>query len=339
MNENKARTAHDEEFTRTLLEHAGSRPELAEEELATLRMAARAEWMREVSGAGNVVRMRNQVWIRRLALAASLGGLLSLGWWVSNRTIVTPERVAVVQVVSGTVSLEADGNRLPALGGEEVFTGTVLETEAGEGRASIRFASGIGMRLDVATRIRVISAQEVELTSGAVYFDSGNSNQNGFEIQTPLGVARDIGTQFAVRLLDTTRMQVRVREGQVFVRQNGSTHEAGPGIELVLFSDGRVDQRSIAKHGREWEWVLESAPAFAIEGRTLHEFLKWSSHETGWEIHFDDPGVERRAGEIVLHGTIKGSRADRVYQAVLAGAGLRGELHEGRLTIRRRGSD
>ena len=94
---------------------------------------------------------------------------------------------------------------------------------------------------------------------------------------------------------------------------------------------------SCAPYGPGWEWVLAAAAGFEVEGRSLEEFLAWVSHETGWQVRFEDPALAASARPIVLHGAIGNLPPDQAPFAVLPGAGLEGKLEGKTLVIRSRG--
>jgi hypothetical protein len=68
--------------------------------------------------------------------------------------------------------------------------------------------------------------------------------------------------------------------------------------------------------------VLETAPGFEIEGRTLAEFLGWVSSETGLTVRFEDDSIEQGVNGIVLHGSVAGIRPDKAPDVVLPTCGL-----------------
>jgi hypothetical protein len=341
----------EEESVRRLLEEAGPRPPIPQEDLDAISRAARSAWQAELlhRGAGAAAETplrRRPLRALVLGLAAALALAVGLAGWWRSRSVPPPPAVAWVERVAGPVYLEAEGDGArPAArqvaAGAPIPRGSVLRS--GGGRAALRLAGGVSVRLDVATRLRLVSAGALELERGALYVDTGSASGAAragaaIEVRTPLGTAQDVGTRFTVRLLGTTgsALLVRVRDGAVRTEQSGQTFLTAAGQELILHRDGLAESRAAAPHGPEWQWVLATSTRFVIEGRTLEEFLAWSSRETGWRIVFADEELARSARTIVLHGGIGDLRADRAPFAVLPGAGLEGELADGRLLIRRR---
>lgn len=290
----------------------------------------------------------------RIRLGAVAGGLLVLLVLVAaglfllrsdpQPAVGTP--VAVLELARGSVgmfpaSASQDPSRLLALdAGAPIHAGAVIETgRAGVARAALRLAGGGSLRLDADTRVRVASADLVELDRGAVYFDSDAGS--GVEVRTTLGVVRDIGTQFEVRLVDgsaAASLRVRVREGAVVVEGAGGTHEAVAGVELTLDADGTLSRGAVPIHGPRWDWVLDSAPAPDLEGRPLSVFLDWVAREGGWELRFADGETAGRASTITLHGDVHDLTPAEAMAMVLDGSGLDYRLEAGTLTVGPAGS-
>jgi len=356
MNDHRPRTgegrgspAGEEERVHELLDLAGPRPEVPPAHLAAIKAAFRDEWKVQVEA-----RRRRRARGALLALAASLLLALGLGLWLAPGEDAASPIVARAEFLTGTVTAWRDpgtgGDPPRALAaGQSLAAGTVVETAppapAAPGRVALRLGGGPSVRLDRGSRVRLISASVLELEAGAVYVDSRpdapGSHAPGaaaVEIRTSLGVVRDIGTQFEVRLLagGDEAVRVRVREGLVRIEgEGGASYSAHRGAGLTLHDDGSVDREEIASHGPGWEWILAAAPAFDLEGRTLGEFLDWVARETGWEIRFEDPGLAAEAGTILLHGHLGGLAADQAPEVVLPGADLGYRLGEGVLLVLR----
>ncbi|HUP43256.1 MAG TPA: FecR domain-containing protein [Thermoanaerobaculia bacterium] len=333
----------DDREMRELLERAGPRPEIPEADLEAIVTSARAEWQARWES-----EPRREAWWRSRGAAAGLAAALALAvglgwWWQGLRGGGAPAVVAQVEVVSGPVRLAAGGGEgRPLAAGEPVPAGAVVATGGAterEGRVSLRLATGTTVRLDSASRLRLASASILELERGAVYLDTGTAERPGapLEVRTALGTARDLGTQFSVRLVgaDARALGVRVREGRVEVVRRGRTYVAGAGDELVLRREGPLERRRVPGYGPAWEWAMDAAPGFDLEGRTLRELLDWVSRETGWRILYEDPELSAAAEEIVLHGSLGDLDPDQAPFAVLPGAGLEGELRQGVLVVRR----
>lgn len=325
-----------EEEVRRLLEEAGPRPGAPETELASITETARAAWRQAVER--RTGRSRRRAWTIALAAVLTLG--VGLAAWWALRSPGAPA-VGRLEASSGEVRLD-DSAELPTAG-RELRAGAVLTTGGAStpeaGRAALRLAQGATLRLDAGTRVRLVTPGRIELERGAIYADTGTGGDHrALAVETPLGVALDVGTRFVVRLGDEEPgLRVQVREGRVALQRGGETLVTGAGYELVVRADGSTDAHAIDPYGDPWRWVLEAAAPFDIEGRTLGELLDVASRELGWTVRFEPPSLADGSRAVVLHGTTGDLALDRAILALLPGAGLRGDLADRVLTIRANG--
>jgi ferric-dicitrate binding protein FerR (iron transport regulator) len=183
--------------------------------------------------------------------------------------------------------------------------------------------------------VRLVSATEIHLDEGAVYVDSDDDHPAAaVAVHTRLGLVRERGTQFEVRLARQV-LRVRVREGRVALDQGGAREEGSRGQELRL-EDGRLVRGVVATHGPEWAWVQQIAPPFEIEGASLGRFVRWVSREAGRPVRLagDDASIR-------LHGSIAGLDPEEALRAVLPTCGRthwysNGEIVVGRVSGERR---
>ena len=339
MDERDPKTPDEEEIVRRLLESAGPRPPIPQDDLDAISSAARLAWKRQVrqqAAPPPARRPLRPLWTALAAMLAVAAGLAV--WWIS-RLDREPPHVAWIEAVTGSVHLEpeADEPRLIAAG-QPVALGASLRSDARQGRASLLVADGATVRLDVDTRVRFVSSTVLELERGALYIDTGDRRRPGakLEIRTPVGTVWNLGTRFAVRVVDPESLLVRVRDGVVVAEQRGHTFRTQAGQELVLRRDGPPERRAALPYGPGWDWVMEASAGFDIEGRSLLSFLGWVSRETGWRIVFADDELAESSPRIILHGGMGKLRADQAPFAVLPGAGLEGEVKDGALIVRPR---
>lgn len=237
-----------------------------------------------------------------------LGGAAVLGvavvlWFAFRPTSEPPvplgESVASLRVARGLVEMlpfgPTDQSRLMQLDFQTpIPAGSMLVTGKNSDRAAFRLASGASLRLDSNTRVEVSSGQAVVLKQGAVYLDAANSGQQ-LEVRTTLGIVRDIGTQFEVRLLEEEEpedppeqvLRVRVREGKVHLRHNQVNHEAVAGEELLWKAGGSLTRGTVPIHGPAWEWVMDTAPSPDLAGLDMKSFLDWFGREAGLEVSLE----------------------------------------------------
>jgi ferric-dicitrate binding protein FerR (iron transport regulator) len=318
-----------------ILEQAGPRSTAPNERAERVRTTVRAHWRSETSAAP---RRRTPAWAAA-ALAAAAALVVAVAWGVwspGQRPPGAEAPIATLLRLEGSIRL-ADGAPLRAGGealrpGDMLAPGTSIETAA-DGRAALALADGSSLRIDSGTRVRLLPGPTLDLELGAVYIDSGpgQARRVFLEVRTRLGVVRDIGTQFEVRL-SGDELWLSVREGLATLARSGRSFAAPAGTKLVAGATG-VESRAL--QGPDWTWVLAIAPAFEMEGRTLHEYLDWLARETGWRVEFADPAIVREASTVVLHGSVADLRPDETPAAVLPTCGLRHRLTDGTLLIER----
>lgn len=343
MNENHEPTAEagsEEDVVGRLLHLAGPRPAAAENVFQQVREVAHAAWRAKVHAHAARRRARRRAY-GQLAIAATL--VLALGasfllWQKSGGGVGRQEPVAMVAALHGEAWLlpagqEAAGEPL-RLGGA-ISAGAKLATGP-EGRLALHLASGGTARLDRGSRLVLTTATTVTTTvlaleRGAVYLDSGDG-PGKLEVRTPLGVARDVGTQFEMRLLDDG-LHLQVREGAVELEHRGTTHAAPAGTALTLSADGSLERHAAASHGEGWDWILDVSPGFELEGRTVAELLGWVVRETGWQLTWADDGARQKAALSVAHGSIAGLAPGEALDVVLPGSGLTHRIEDGRLVV------
>lgn len=318
----------NDDRVRQLLEKAGPRPDPPPEDLAAIQAAFRSQWQEHV---GKTRRTSRSPWMAGLAAAAVLLVGIGLWWWsLGGSTPATP--IGRMETLEGTVTAGSE-TRLSA--DDEIPAGTELVTEAESG-AGLRLANGTSLRLDSDTRVLLVSPSSVELERGAVYADTGSLPNKSIQVSTPFGTATDVGTRFEVRLLEdgAGAVRVRVREGLVRLEAQETRGTAEAGVELTLFAGGNFSRADVAPWDPSWAWVMDLAPPFELEGRTLDELLHWVARETGWTVRYADPELEASAGSIVLHGSTGGLTPDQAPDVVLPGAGLEHEVVDGTLVVR-----
>ncbi len=142
-----------------------------------------------------------------------------------------------------------------------------------------------------------------------------------------------MGTQYEVRLVDSGT-RIRVREGRVQFSAPGGVRVVGEaGTQLTILADGEARSEAIARSGADWSWIGRVAPQFAIENRTLPEFLQWASRELGQEVVYATPASRAEAAAIRLRGSIEGLAPDAALAAVLSTTRLTSVERDGHILI------
>jgi hypothetical protein len=333
-------TKHDRENTADasadaigqLLKLAGARrmPDAAQMDRA--RAAAHADWTALVR---HRARGRRVVWVLMgAAVAASVIG--GLGWpWLARHRAPPGVRseIASIRTVDGPVFLiTTDGRRSSLATGARIGSGERVET-SNNGRAAFVLTGGVSVRLDQGTAIVLDGHSEVTLERGAAYVDSGGEpNAAALEIKTPFGSVRHVGTQFEVRLQESS-LRVKVREGTIAVERAGQRWTSQTGEALMLSRSGPPVREMIPTFGLDWTWVTGLAESFHLEGARVPAFLQWVSREQGWRWQLEDPRMLDHIEQIVLHGSIDGLTPEEALSAVLPTCGLTFRIDGERLIV------
>ncbi len=307
----------DDDMTARLLRLAGRRPAAPVERVARVRQMVHERWRANT-------RQRR---VRRRAMVAALAavaGLILAVVLMRPAAVVAPAGVVVARIerTEGPVELQVGGR---VQQGEWTQTGK-------EARVGLRLISGTSVRLDEESRMRLISPDVIELAAGALYLDTGRES-TGLEVRTPFGTARDIGTQFEVRLRDAS-LQLRVRTGLVELRRGADVVPARAGTELTITAGGTAT-RPIPTNDPEWAWTIALAPQFDIEGRSVAAYVEHLSREQGWTLRYADASLARDATSMILHGSVAGLETEDAIATALAASGLVHRVRDGELLVER----
>lgn len=327
--------SEDDDHIGPLLRLAGPREAVPADRMRRVKVAVRAEW-----------RQQTRTRSRRITIGWSLGAvaaaaLVLVGVRLAVRddpAVQSPRHdLATIETLSGAVRLISSSERgaEPTLFqiGDRIREGDGVDTTSG-GLAALRLVNGASVRMDRGTRLRLMSDATMVLDEGAIYIDSGDSRgARSLEVRTKLGVVRDIGTRFAVRL-NGSALTVRVRDGVIRLSQSRQSHDARPGDELTLDGSGSIVRRTMPVYGADWAWALALARPFDLEGRSLRDFLDWIAGENGWQLRYADAAVQEKALKTILHGSIQGLTPDEALSAVLPASGVAYRLEDGLLRVR-----
>ena len=320
-----------------LLRDVGPRADPPPNVARQIRAVVEAEWRTMVAARQPRPVARSSV--RRwpaLALAASLA-VAAIGAWFTLPMLNQPMApLATLSRVSGAVEAGSGGDWQPAAVRQALTAGQGIVTGP-HGRAALRLRDGITLRLDTDTRIALQTPERIVITRGAVYLDAGPKSAIGdpLVIESRFGTTRHLGTQYEVRVAPEA-MLVSVREGRVEVSGPGLATQAKAGEQLLLKANGSMQRQTIERTAALWNWTQEVTPPFAIEQRTLPDFLHWVSRETGRELEFTSPQLQSLATEIVLRGSIAGLHPDAALAAVMATTPLDYTTDRGLITVQAR---
>jgi ferric-dicitrate binding protein FerR (iron transport regulator) len=317
-----------------LVRLAGTRTSVPPARAERVRASAHAEWTRVSRARARHRRFATAAAVLALAAMALLTVRLSTGR--GARPQAPAATVATLVAVTGTVIVEnlaVAGGRGDLPVGATIAAGRTLRTAPGT-FAALELEGG-RLRLDQDSRLRIDSERDVFLLQGAVYVDTGNvgGQDASLQVRTALGVIRDVGTRFEVRMAGD-RLRVRIRDGEVIVSAGGASARAGRGMEVSTGVEGLLT-KAVPTFGADWAWVGRTAPRFELAGRSLSEFLDWVSREGGYTIALDE-GTRATAGTVILQGSIEGLTPDEALDVVLPSTGLEHRVIDGRVIIRSR---
>jgi ferric-dicitrate binding protein FerR (iron transport regulator) len=243
---------------------------------------------------------RGRTWML-VAAAASVAAVTLLLQWNGTST---QAQIATVARVIGSVEIAVDGGWEPMTGTRgSLGTGARLRTLAG-GSVALALDGGASLRLAAATEVQMEGPRRVLLRSGTVYLDNKGSVGTGYQIETPAGTARDVGTQFELHVAGSA-LRLRVREGRVEVDRAGQLVTGSAGEQLEIDVLGSVVRSTIATTDAAWQWAETLAPAPDIDGKPAAVLLDWVARETGRRLHYESATVQARAATVILHGNIR----------------------------------
>lgn len=335
--EKTADPSGQEDVLESLFRHASARKRPPDDVTREVRRKLHSEW-RTMTG--------RRRWRRRAAgfsLAAAV--LVAVLTAVQQSRDLTPAQgqaeFARVERLSGSVRVLAGGARegaalaqgMPVLAGQAVWSGE-------RSGISLRLDNGISLRVDERTVLALFEGGRAELQAGRVYVDTGVATEERgadpqLKILTPHGTVSHTGTQYMARL-DGDLLRVTVRRGGVQVIAPGTARheplEASSGQQLAINGQGGFELIAAPAYGEEWRWAENIGPGFALDGRTMAEFLAWVGSETGRTIEYRSPGAERLAQETVLHGEVD-LPATEALNLMLMTSDLRADVQNGALEI------
>jgi ferric-dicitrate binding protein FerR (iron transport regulator) len=335
MNDHREHGVHDsDDDTIRLLRLAGARMPVLPARAARVRTAVHAEWQ---AGVRRRTTRRRLVFPAVAAAAVAVLVLLSGTWRLADRRMTPPlpgEQVAVVEQLDGSPQRfsNAEGSAAINLSPRDAIRiGDWIETDV-HSRLALRFSDGTSVRFDIGSRARPLSSGAIELSAGTVYVDT--DRESGlFEVRTEVATARDIGTQFEVRIVDRS-VRLRVRTGIVELADRVRSVTGRGGTEITLSAAGAMS-RSIALHGPDWDWTASLSPPMEIEGVALADFVARVGRELGLVVGYANPALAQEAAGITLHGSVKGLSPREALDVAVATSGLQHRIEDGSLIVGR----
>jgi hypothetical protein len=299
--------ARNEDAVETLLEQASPRPTPPGKDEEMIREAVFSEWQ-TVTG-----RRRTRTKVIRFVLAASvlLGVAVTVN--VLQESGIAPVQVATIAKSHGSIHVRGEESQMRELRDlTSIMSGQWIITDHDSG-IGLAWGNGGSLRIAADTRIEFVSAEEVLLHSGRIYFDStpselianisAGSGDATLRILTNHGTVSHLGTQYMTYTSDS-ELTVSVREGEVAVDGTYHDEKVLAGQQLSIMGSARPSVANFPRHGEAWKWIEEVSPEAEIDGRSVDVFLNWVSRETGLRIEYADATTKQMAQDVVLNGTI-----------------------------------
>ncbi|MGI9220276.1 MAG: FecR family protein [Woeseiaceae bacterium] len=278
----------------SLLERAEPRPAPPPQMEADVRAAVRSDWA-AVTG-------RRRRWSigRNVAIAASLILAVVFAFTGLQQSGVPAAQVARLDQSQGTIRLYSDESGVAAEDTATLFAGQTLRTGK-DSAAGLTWAGGGSLRIDAQTRIEFVSADEIFLHAGRVYFDSYGAD-NKFAVQSEHGLVAHIGTQYMAEA-GANGLVVSVREGEVTVT-GAHDQTVHSGQRATLSGSSRPVITNTNGVGADWAWIETVSPGISVDGMSAYDFLQWVGRETGHAIHFASEAAEQIARTTHLKGAV-----------------------------------
>ncbi len=270
-------------------------------------------------------------WAIPVAIAATI--LLAVGINVRDNSgpAAIPQPLGRIAHVAGNVVPGESDYSV----GDAIYAGDFLQTGVDRG-LSILLADDISLRIAASTSVRFDQADEFTLIRGQLYADSGERiyRDRRITIHTAIGSATDIGTQFSVAY-DDQQLRVAVREGRVDVSSDQTSVTALAGDRLTIRSGTDVVVDQVTPYDASWDWATSLAPGFDIEDRSLLDFLKWASRETGKTLVFSSDDVRMAAMRTEIFGSVSGFTPAEAIESVLSTTQFKSRVDEKSISITR----
>lgn len=281
-----------------IIRHVGAREPVPSARAERARKNVHRHWQQEVA---RQAKPRN---VGKYGLAASvlLASAAASFWMLTGAPVPV---VASVDRVLGDVQIA--GHVAPH---KNIEAGSQIETGS-DSRIALRMSGGQSLRIDVGSAVTLISANHVSLERGALYIDTElAADPDPVLVTTPFGTARDIGTQFQVRLTESA-FNVGVREGKVVVESAGQPDiGVDEGQQLAINVGGQHARQPLAFNDAGWQWVETIMPEFSLDGASLQQYLGWFARERGLVLIWANRNSQVNADLALLSGSISGLGLD-----------------------------
>lgn len=274
------------------------------EEAQAVRDNVQAEWRAQTKK-----RNTNRRWLS-FSIAASILVVVFAGFNAIRTGGMAETQVASIAKSFGSIYMLGENSELLEQNNvTAVMAGQTIITDEASG-IGFAWAEGGSLRIDENTRVEFLSRDSIYLRSGRVYFDSrpemlaalGGTTAR-LTIVTDHGEVMHVGTQYMTQA-DVNSLTISVREGQIRVESQTTVETALAGQQLQLRGGAKANVVNIKPYGENWRWAEQMSPVAVLDGRSLHDFLGWVSHETGMALEFANDDIEASARNDLLKGIV-----------------------------------
>ncbi|MCB1583947.1 MAG: FecR domain-containing protein [Xanthomonadales bacterium] len=312
-----------------LLKQIGSRTTPDAELTAKSKAKVQQHWQQMVQKQRQQ-RKQKYLW----AMAASVLMVFTVSLMNFNQPTPQPAATpfAVVQNSQGTAEYQQGNQWLPIEPNSTLVTGTRIRT-LNDSHLNIQLSDHSELRIASNTSLTT-GSNMIELQHGQIYHDTDVAQQAAaLTIKTSQAEVQHIGTRYLVNKQNDV-LKVAVRSGQV----NMTSEDASDATTLqsnqvaTLGTTGETKISTVNSYDGLWDWTFSAQPAYALNGKSLYEFVKWYAHQTGLTIDWQN--LESPAKRVRLQGDIHNMTSEQAIKTVFYATQYTYSIEDGVLQIK-----
>ena len=212
---------------------------------------------------------------------------------------------------------------------EQLHENVWLKTN-NNGFATITMNDNSEIRINSNSTLKLLNPSAIQLIEGEIYHDADNSQANHLTIKTSMGQINHIGTRYLVRKKQG-RLQVAVRNGLIEISKNDKITQLSSGKKLEIDENGSLHESNILAYDQMWSWTQLAAQPFSTEGKSLHDFIIWYSHEHGYKINWNQQ--KSRTKSVILSGQLANLTPAQQIKTIFLSTKFDYKINQGILTI------
>jgi ferric-dicitrate binding protein FerR (iron transport regulator) len=304
---------NDDQAIEALLREVGGGYEPPHAAAEEIHRAVHQEWL------ATVAQRKRRQRVVTFGIAASVAFVALVASWALTLSVSSAELPLSIAYIDGVAQFQpsaAEPVRVLSAG-ESLPVGSVLVTD-GATRIALAYGTDVSMRLDRRSKLERIGPDRFRLSEGAVYIDARpQAAAHDLVVETLAGEVRHLGTQYQIRQGEDV-VEVSIREGRVEIKSTKGAALGSAGERVQINAAGDIKRDALSAQDPGWDWAEAASPPFAINDRTLAEFLEWVARETGRQIVYASPDAQHIAQSLKLRGSIEGLDPETALSAVLS---------------------